>query len=81
MLVVRSSRLQYLNIKIDVGFSTPKNKIKNQKGEREVRNFLGFFHLRPREEKKKEEREREREKRNKKRRQACAVEDQNASVT
>ena len=80
MLVVRSSRLQYLNIKIDVGFSTPKNKIKNQKGEREVRNFLGFFHRRPREEKKKKE-EREREKRNKKRRQACAVEDQNASVT
>ena len=79
MLVVRSSRLQYLNIKIDVGISTPKNKIKNQKGEREVRNFLGFFHRRPREEKKKEERERE--KRNKKRRQACAVEDQNASVT
>ena len=80
MLVVRSSRLQYLNIKIDVGISTPKNKIKNQKGEREVRNFLGFFHRRPREEKKKKE-EREREKRNKKRRQACAVEDQNASVT
>ena len=78
MLVVRSSRLQYLNIKIDMGFSTPKNKIKNLE---EVRNFLGFFHLRPREEKKKEEREREREKRNKKRRQACAVEDQNASVT
>ena len=76
MLVVRSSRLQYLNIKIDMGFSTPKNKIKNLE---EVRNFLGFFHLRPREEKKKEERERE--KRNKKRRQACAVEDQNASVT
>ena len=77
MLVVRSSRLQYLNIKIDVGFSTPKNKIKNLE---EVRNFLGFFHRRPREEKKKKE-EREREKRNKKRRQACAVEDQNASVT
>ena len=66
MLVVRSSRLQYLNIKIDMGFSTPKNKIKNQKGEREVRNFLGFFHRRPREEKKKkEEREREREEKQK----------------
>ena len=66
MLVVRSSRLQYLNIKIDMGFSTPKNKIKNQKGEREVRNFLGFFHLRPRrEEEERREREREREKKQK----------------
>ena len=64
MLVVRSSRLQYLNIKIDVGISTPKNKIKNQKGEREVRNFLGFFHLRPRRE---EEERRERERRETKR--------------